>query len=236
LSVNVDKSVVCRLKYSGQKFEILVDPKRALKFKKGQKVDLNDVLAYPSVYRDVSSAESVAEKDLQAVFGTVDVFKVAEKILKDGELHLTTEQRREMVEQKQKQIANIISRRGINPQTKAPHPPQRIMEAMGKAGVKIDPFTDAEMQVDGVTKALKTLLPISFQRVTIAIRVQPKYAGHVYSILKGVGTVNKEQWLNDGSLQIELDILAGLQDELFDKVAKLTHGNFESKIIKRVDI
>lgn len=236
MSADVNKSVVCRLKYSGQKFEILVDPKKALDFKKGNNSDLNDILAYPSIYKDVSSAEAVAESDLQAVFGTVDVLKIAEKILKDGELQLTTEQRHEMVEEKQKLIVDIISKRGINPQTKAPHPPQRIMEAIEKSGVKIDPFRNAESQIDTITKALKTLLPITFQRVTIAIRVQPQYAGRVYPILKGIGTVNKEQWLNDGSLQIELDILAGLQDNLYDKIAKLTHGNFESKVTKRVDI
>ncbi len=233
LSVDVDKAVVCRLKRSGQKFEILVDSKKALEFKKGAKIELNDILAYPSIYKDVSSTDVVAEKNLQKVFGTTDVTKVSEKILRDGELQLTTEQRREMVEQKQKQIAEIISKRGINPQTKSPHPMQRITNAMEKAGIKVDPFRDAELQVDAVVKALKVLLPISFQRVTIAIRVQPQYAGRVYSILKGIGTINKEQWLNDGSLHVEIEILAGMQEDLFDKMAKLTHGNFESKIIKR---
>jgi len=224
------------LKRSGQKFEILVDSKKALEFKKGIKIDLNDILAYPSIYKDVSSTDVVAEQNLQKVFGTTDVIKISEKILRDGELQLTTEQRRDMVGQKQKKIAEIISKRGINPQTKTPHPMQRIENAMEKAGVKIDPFTDAELQVDAVVKALKVLLPISFQRVTIAIRVQPQYAGRVYSILKGIGTVNKEQWLNDGSLNVEIEILAGMQDDLFDKMAKLTHGNFESKIIKRINI
>jgi len=224
------------LKYSGQKFELLVDSKKALEFKKGVRVDLNDILAYPSIYKDVSSAEAVAEHDLQRVFGTTDVFKIAEKILRDGELQLTTEQRKEMVEQKRTQIVEIISKRGINPQTNAPHPPQRILNALDKTGINIDPFTDAELQVDAVVKALKVLLPISFQRVTIAIRVQPQYAGRVYSILKGIGSVKKEQWLNDGSLQVEVDVLAGMQQELYDKMASLTHGSFESKIVKRSDI
>lgn len=236
MSADVDKAVVCRLKYSGRKFEILVDSKKALEFKKGVKVDLNDILAYPSIYKDVSSTDVVAEQDLQKVFGTTDVFKIVDKILRDGELQLTTEQRKEMVEQKRTQIAEMISKRGINPQTNTPHPPQRILGAMDKAGINIDPFTDAELQIDAIVKALKALLPISFQRVIIAIRVQPQYAGRVYSILKGMGTVKKEQWLNDGSLQIEIDALAGMQQDIFDKMANLTHGNFESKIVKRIDI
>ncbi|MFH1623484.1 MAG: ribosome assembly factor SBDS [Candidatus Aenigmatarchaeota archaeon] len=236
MAVDVDKAVVCRLKHSGRKFEILVNPSRAFEFKKGAKVDMRDILAYPSIYKDVSSTDVVAEDDLQKAFGTVDPFKIAEKILRDGELQLTTEQKRGMVEQKRMQIAEIISRRGTNPQTNAPHPPQRVLAAMEKAGVNIDAFTDADLQFDRVVKALRTLLPISFQRVTIAIRVQPQHAGRVYSILKGMGTTKKEQWLNDGSLQVEIEVLGGMQQELFDKLANLTHGNFESKVVSKVDV
>ena len=235
MAVDVDKAVVCRLKHSGRNFEILVNPDRALAFKKGAKVDIRDVLAYPSIYKDVSSTDVVAEGDLQKAFGTTDPFKIAEKVLREGELQLTTEQKRAMTEQKRTQVADIISRRGINPQTNAPHPPQRVLAAMDKAGVSIDPFADAELQFDRVVKALRTLLPISFQRVTIAIRVQPQHAGRVYSILKGMGTTRKEQWLNDGSLQVELEVLGGMQQELFDKLASLTHGSFESKVVSKVD-
>lgn len=236
MPVDVDKAVVCRLKHSGQKFEILCDPKKALEFRKGAKIDLNDILAYPSIYKDVSSTDAVPKEDLQKVFGTTDVFRVAEKIVREGELQLTTEQRKEMVEQKQSQIAEIISKRGVNPQTNTPHPPQRVIGAMKEAGVRIDPFLDAELQVESVVKALRALLPISFQKVIIAIRVQPQYAGRVYPILKSIGTVKKEQWLNDGSLQVQVEVLAGMQQELYDKLAALTRGDFESKVVSKVDM
>jgi ribosome maturation protein SDO1 len=235
LTVDVDKAVVCRLKHAGRTFEILVDPRRAFEYKKGGKLSVQEVLAYPSIYKDVSSTDVVSESDLQKNFGTSDPFKIAEKILREGELQLTTEQKREMTAQKRLQVAELVSRRGINPQTNAPHPPQRILAAMDQAGVNIDPFKDAEMQFDNVVKALKALLPISFQRVTIAVRVQPQYAGRVYSILKGMGTTRKEQWLGDGSLSVEIEVLGGMQQELFDKLAGLTHGSFESKVVSRMD-
>jgi ribosome maturation protein SDO1 len=200
------------------------------------KVSMSDVLAYPAVYRDVRNTEVVSEQDLQKVFGTTDVSKIAEKIIREGELQLTTEQRRSMVEQKRIQIASIISKRGINPQTNTPHPPQRIMNAMEQAGVNIDPFADAELQVDKVLKAIKTILPIKFQKVTLQIKIPPQYSGSAYSVLKNVGTVMNEQWLGDGSLQLNVEILAGVQDELFQKISSLTHGSFESKVMKREDI
>lgn len=231
--VSIEKAVVARLQHSGKKFEILIDPYKALELKKGVRVDMDEVLAYPAVYKDVRSTEAVPESELQKVFGTKDVFKIAERIIKEGELQLTTEQRREMVESKKNQIANIISKRGINPQTNSPHPPQRILTAMEKSGVKIDPFTDAEAQVEKILKEIKVIIPISFQRVTIQIKIPPQFSGKVYSILKNYGDIKNEQWLNDGSLQVNLQILAGMQEEFFQKIASLTHGQFESKIIRR---
>lgn len=233
MTVGVDKAVISRLQFSGKKFEILVDPNKALEFKKGNKIDMNEILAYPGIYRDVRNTESVPESELQKTFGTTDIFKIAEKIIKEGELQLTTEQRRQMVEQKRNQVVAIIAKKSVNPQTNAPHPPQRILNAMEKVGVNVDPFMDAELQVDKVLKEIKTILPITFQKITLQIKIPAQFAGKSYSVLKGFGTIVSEQWLNDGSLQVSLKILAGVQDEMFQKVSGLTHGNYESKILKR---
>ena len=204
--------------------------------RKGIKVGLEDLLAYPVVYKDSRKGEAASEQDLQTVFGTTDVMKIAERIIKEGELQLTTEQKKKMIEQKKIQIANIISKKGVNPQTNTPHPPQRIINAMEQAGVNVDPFIDAELQVDKVLKSIKTILPIKFQKVVLQIKIPPQFCGSTYNLLKNVGSITSEEWLGDGSLLVDLEILAGVQDELFQKLSSLTHGNFESKVLKREDI
>lgn len=236
MSVSLDKAVTSRLTVSGQKFEILVDPNKALEFRKGVNTDMNGILAYPAIYRDVRTTDMVPEKDLQKTFGTTDVLKIAAKILKEGELQLTTEQRRQMVEQKKNQIATLISKRGINPQTNTPHPPQRILNAMDQSGINIDPLVDAELQMDKVVKGIKTILPIKFEKVVLQIKVSPQFSGRIHPILKSAGNIQNEQWLNDGSLQVTIEILAGVQEELFQKISSLTHGSFESKVIKKESI
>lgn len=233
MAIGVDKAVVSRLTIGGQKFEVLVDPNKALELRKGMKIDMSDIIAFAGVYHDVRNTERVPESDLQKNFGTTDVMKIAEKIVRQGELQLTTEQRRQMVEQKKTQIATLISRRGINPQTNTPHPQQRIMNAMDQAGINVDPFVDAELQVDKVLKGIKTIIPIKFENVVLQIKIPAQFAGKSYNILKAAGGIVSEQWLNDGSLQVELKILAGIQDEFFQKISGLTHGQYESKVVKR---
>jgi ribosome maturation protein SDO1 len=233
--VSVEDAVISRLSIKGQNFEVLVDPNKALEIKKGKKID-EDALAYPEIYRDVRKAMRASEEDLEKVFGTTDVLTIAEKIIRHGKLQLTTEQRRKLVEEKKNQIAHIISRKGINPQTGTPHPPQRILNAMEEAGVNIDPFIDAELQVDKVLKAIKPLIPINLQRYTIQLRIPVEYTGKIYSVLKSFTTIINEKWLGDGSLEATVVIPAGIQDELYSKIASLTKGNFESKIVKKEEI
>jgi ribosome maturation protein SDO1 len=233
--VDVDKAVISRLKKAGKKFEILVDPDKALEFKKNKEIDISEILAYPGIYHDVRRGNDIPEDELQKLFGTTNVYKIAKKILNEGELQFTTEQRREFVENKKKEIADLISRRAINPQTNTPHPPQRILNAIEKSGVNIDPLIDAEIQVKDVTENIKPLLPIKFQRVVIRITIPPQLSGKTYPVLKRTIGKFDEQWLDNGSLQVTLEIPAGVQGDILKRIGDVTKGNFKSEIIKKVD-
>ncbi len=236
IMVDVDKAIIGKLKRNEEYFEILLDPVKILEFKRGKTINIRDTLAFPAVYHDAKKGDLVSEEELQKNFGTIDVYVIADKIVREGTLQLTTEQRRELVEEKTREIANIISKRGINPQNNLPHPPERILNAMEKAGVHVDPFTDANLQINEAIKSIKALIPIEFQRVVLEILIPPQYAGKVYSMLKTTIKEFKEQWLNDGSLQVTIDIPSGMQTDLFQKIGGLTHGDFKSKTIKKVDI
>jgi ribosome maturation protein SDO1 len=234
--ISVDKAVVARLKSKGANFEILVDPRKAFEMKKGANINIQDALAYPAIYKDARKGEVVREEDLQKTFGTTDVYKIAEEIIKKGEFSLTTEQKRELIEEKKNQIATLISKRAINPQTNTPHPPQRILNAMEKVGVNIDPFLDAEVQTEKVLKAIRTLLPIKFEKILLQLKIPPQFVGKAYSIITKAGEVKSEQYLGDGSLQIQIEIFSGVQDEFFRKIAEITKGNYESKVLKKVEV
>ncbi len=234
--VSIDKAVTARLRVGELKFEVLVDPFKAFEVKSGRSVRMEDVLAYPAVYKDARAGEAASEKDIQKVFGTVDPYMVAERIIKEGELQLTTEQKRQMVQQKKVQIATIISKKAVNPQTNAPHPPQRILNAMDQAGVNVDPFLDAELQVENVLKKIKAIIPIKFQKVLLQVKVPAQFSGKVYPLIKNSGSIKQEQWLSDGSLQVNVEIFAGAQEEFFKKLADFTHGQAETKILRTEDV
>ncbi|MBI2970892.1 MAG: ribosome assembly factor SBDS [Candidatus Aenigmarchaeota archaeon] len=223
--VTVDQAVIARCAKEGKHFEVLVDPDIAYDLKEGKTVSLSRMLATNMVFTDARKAVKASPADVAKAFGSHDPEQIAEEIVKKGDVQLTTDFRRKKTEERRKQIAGIISKYAINPQTKLPHPPDRILNAMGQARVNIDPFKPAEQQAEDIIKALKPILPISVEQLTVTAEIPAQYAGRAYGIVKDLGELKDQQWLGSGALIIKLVFPAGLRESVYRKLNAVTDGN-----------
>ncbi|MCD6510076.1 MAG: ribosome assembly factor SBDS [Thermoprotei archaeon] len=231
--VESGKYVIARYESHGERFEIVVYPEEAWRYREGKERDLSKVLVYDMVYKDAKKGLKASEESLLKAFRTTDINKIADIILRRGELQVTAEQRRRMIEAKKRQIINFIVRNCVDPRTGAPHTPTRIENAMNEVGVRIDPFRDPEEQAQEVIKALRRILPLKIARALIAVKISPEYAGKAYGMLSRMGDIKREAWLPDGSWIAEIEIPAGLQPKLIEKVNEITHGSAQVKIISK---
>jgi ribosome maturation protein SDO1 len=230
--VTLDKAVVAKLKTHGELFEILVDPDKALDMKKGADVKMEDVLAVEDVFENASRGDRVPEEDLVKAFGTTNVQDIARKIITEGEINLTAEQRHRMLEEKRRQVVNFISRNAINPQTMTPHPPARIERAMEEGGVHIDLSKSVEENVNIAMKAIRPIIPIRFEEVKIAVKIPANYAARAFGEISTFGKLVRDEWQNNGSWIGVVQIPAGMQPEFYDLVNKLSKGEAETKLLR----
>ncbi len=230
--VALDESIIARLKTHGKTFEVFVEPDGALAFKRGDQVKVENILAVEDVFSDAKNGDRPAEQDVINAFGTTDAIKVAEKIILEGELQLTTEQKKKIQEEKKRQVIAVIARNAINPQTKAPHPPARIEAAMAEGGVHIDPMKSVDEMVNIAMKAIRPIIPIRFEEVRIAVKLPPEFAAKAYGSVAKFGNLTKQEWQNDGSWIGVITIPAGMQDELYALLNGLTKGCAETKLLK----
>lgn len=230
--VALDESIIARLKTHGKTFEVFVEPDGALAFKRGDQVKVENILAVEDVFSDAKNGDRPAEQDVINAFGTTDAIKVAEKIITEGELQLTTEQKKKIQEEKKRQVIAVIARNAINPQTKAPHPPARIEAAMTEAGIHIDPMKSVDEMVTITMKAIRPIIPIRFEEVRIAVKLPPEFAAKAYGSVAKFGNLTKQEWQNDGSWIGVITIPAGMQDELYALLNGLTKGCAETKLLK----
>lgn len=228
----IDEAVIARLRKQGQNFEILVDCDKAVEFKTG-KCSLSEVLVTNDIFKDVKQGERASENDMKKIFQTEDKNKIAEEIIRYGEVQLTTEHRNKLREEKRKKVIELIHRNAIDSKTGLPHPAQRIELAMQQARVHIDEFKKAEEQVQDVLEKLRPIIPIKFEMWEVAVKIPAQFAAQSYRILKQLGTLKKDEWQNDGSLVAVVNLPAGLSEEFENELNKLTKGEMEMKVIKK---
>lgn len=222
--VKINEAVIARLEKQGHKFEVLVDPKLAMDLKQGKEINFDDLLADEKIFKDSKKGEVVSPESLQSVFLTTDISKIVVKIIEDGDVQLTTQQRKDFVERKRAEIINIISKNAIDPKNKTPHPPKRIENAMQEAGIHIDAFKSNEEQIKTIVDSIKKIIPISMEKVKFAIKIPAQYSAKCSGILHKY-SIKKEQWLNDGSLAAEFELPVGLKQDLLSQLNSATHGD-----------
>jgi len=228
-----DKEVIARFERGGKRFEAIVYANKAWLFKEGKINNIRDVLVGDIIYYDARKGLKASTEDLRKTFGTDDVYKIAAEIIRRGELQVTARQRRELIEAKRRQIIEFLSRNSIDPRTGLPHPPTRIELALEQARVGIDPFKPVEYQVQEILKKIQRILPLKLARARLGVKIPPQYVGKAYGVLMKIGRVLRSTYQSDGSLIMEIEIPAGLQETVIEKVNALTSGRGEVKVISK---
>jgi ribosome maturation protein SDO1 len=226
-----EKFTIARYTKENEHFEVLVKPQKALDYRNGKIAGITEVLVAETIYSDANKGTRSPEDALKKAFGTTDALKIADTIIKKGQLQLTTEQRRKMVEDKRKQIIDYISRQAVDPKTNLPHPPTRIENAMEQIRFPIDPYKSIEEQARDIIKLLRPILPLKVEQISVGAHVPAQYAQRAYGSIKTYGAIKREEWRSDGSWYGVLEMPAGSYASFLNKLGEVTKGSGEAKII-----
>ncbi len=225
---------VTLVKYSfeGEKFEIMVKPDPALDYKLGKKKDISAVLVSDDIYTDSGKGTRPSAEKLLKAFNTEDQTVIAEMILQKGDLNLTTDQRRKMIEEKRKQIVHFIAKTYVDPKTHLPHPPLRIEQAMKDGRVSIDPQKNIDEQVKDIVEKLRSIIALKSENLQLEIIIPAQFASQSYAVLKSTGSLKKEEWQNNGSLKAILEIPAAARPNVIDKLGSITKGSATVEVVQ----
>ena len=229
--VNLEDAIVARLETHGETFEILLDPIVMNFIKNGKEVNLEEYMAVNDIFNNARKGTRPTEEKVREAFGTEDTTEIAAKIIAKGEVQITAEQRKEMLEVKRHKIVTYIAANAINPQTKLPHPLTRIELALEETKFRVDPFKSVEKQVEEAMHLLRPILPIKFEKSKVAIRLKGDDYGKCFDELSHFGVVEREEWQADGSWIGIMEIPAGLITELTSKLKDRTKGAANVKLV-----
>ncbi len=227
------KEIIARYKAKGKKFEILLNWYKYNEYlKHPDKVDISEIVIGDGLFEDIRRAERAKEKDIKAVFGDKDFYEICKIILKEGEIQLTEEQRKELIEEKRRKIVNFITTHAIDAQTNLPFTPTRVEHALESVKFRVDPLKSVEKQIEEAISALRSVLPIKIESKIYEIRCTLDIAGKMRNELSRLGKIKSEDWGSSYYI-CHIEIPAGLIDNLFGVVNKLTKGEGFVREIKR---
>jgi len=213
-------STISRLTLHGERFEIIVAPDPALNFKLTRKGDIRKILLVDEVYSDSKKGLRVSSDKLRKLFGTTDVYAIAEKILLEGELQLTGEQRRRMIESKRQQIIALLSKLLLEPSMGNPIPSLRIEQSLSQTSVSIDPFKPPEEQVKNVIKALRQVLQFKVNEVVLTLTCPQTLSNDVYGFANSMGEVDQTRVQKDKSVKITVRMPSATMSYFLESLGK----------------
>ena len=229
--VSLEEAVIARYETGGNRFEILIDPESAKGYKDGDDIDWEDAIAADGIWTDSAKGDRAPDNLVSDAFGSTNLIEIYKRILTEGTIQLTSQQRNEMVDQKRKQIIAHVVANAMNPQTGGPHPPQRIENAIDETRFSIDPIESVEKQVEKLMKSIKPLIPISFEKVKVAVKIQAIYVGKCYGQISSLANIQSEEYQKDGSWIGMLETSAASYVKLEDILGSLTKGTAETKML-----
>ncbi len=221
--VKLEDAVLARLDKNGHHFEIWVDPRLAWDYKHGKDVNFNDLYAMDVVYSDAKKGKEASQDLIKQEFETDYFEDVAKKIIVAGEVQLTTSQRNEMLERRQKEIIDYIAKNAHDPQKATPVPPQRIINALDQIKYKFNLSRRKEDEINEVLLQLQKVLPISLEKIMVSFEVPAKYVGKAQGIIHK-HEIKEEKWLPTGSLVVSLNVPVGIKNSIVNDLNNLTHG------------
>jgi len=225
---------VARLKTHGKNFEVVIDPDNAVKYRHGQ-AGIRDALKSENIFKDAVKGELASEQHMKEVFKTNDALRIAERIIRDGSIQVSDEYRDKLREEKKKAIIEMLLRDGADANTGMPLTATRISNALREAKVSIDIFKKAEDQLEEVVSKLRPVLPITFEKKILDIRIPASNAARLYGFVDSQGRIIDQAWLSDGSWSCRIELAAGMVPGFMDELKSRTHGDVEIKIESKIE-
>ena len=213
---------LARLRSGKMVFETMVDLDAAIKLRKGEQVDINEVVRDNNIYTDQKKGMQAGSAELKNVFGTTDYLKIVEEIVKKGQIEETQEFRDEALENRRKQVVDFLVRNAVDPSTNRPYTADILESSIKESGVRIE-NKSIEGQISGIMAGLRSIIPIKIETKKIKIKIPAMHTGKVYGLLQEYK--EKEEWLSNGDLEVILNIPVGIQMDFYDKLNSTTHGS-----------
>ncbi|TKY88075.1 hypothetical protein EX895_003171 [Sporisorium graminicola] len=199
---------VVRLRKAGKRFEIACYKNKVREWRTGVETDLDEVVQIENVFVNVSKGQVAPSDDLQKAFGTTEIPKILQEILKKGELQVGDKERQHELSNTWKDIATQVAEKCVDPGSQRPYTVGMIEKAMHDVHYSVKPARSAKQQALDVIRLLQEKQTIPIERARMRVRItMPNKDGKKLKdkLLPLTDKVEDEDWSDEWELIAFID-------------------------------
>lgn len=197
--IRLTNVAIVRLKKCGKRFEIACYKNKVMSWRNNVEKDIDEVLQTHTVFANVSKGEVAKKDDLIKAFNTENQDDICKEILNKGELQISEKERQAQQESAFKEIANIVSDKCINSETKRPYPVSIIEKSMKQIHFSVKSNKSNKQQALEVIKGLKAVLPIERANMKLKVTTNKKNKQQLEQL---ASQIEKTESLGDGNIEM----------------------------------
>jgi ribosome maturation protein SDO1 len=214
------KTTSARINTRRGKFEVIVVEDAALSFRNGKSPWKNEIMPIDQIFKDYKKGLRASANELKEVFGTTNPYEIGKRIVAEGELLLSVETLRRLIDERRKQIASLVSKVSLDPSSGMPIPQLRIEQAMAQVPISIEPFKDAEEQLKRVLSAIRPILPLKVKESIMEVQFAPRDVQAGLKALEELGEIRKRVDGKDGEVTVSLAVPELLRSRIAERLSK----------------
>ncbi|KAJ3323779.1 hypothetical protein HDV06_001149 [Boothiomyces sp. JEL0866] len=207
-SIKLTNVSVVKLKKGGKRFEIACYKNKVLEYRNKLEKDLDNVLQIEQVYLNVSKGQVASKDELNKCFGTTDLKEIIIQILEKGELQVGEKERNQQLESLQKDVANTIAEKTINPTTKRPYTATMIEKVLQDIHFNINVNKNVKQSaLDGIRMIQESgVIPIARVQMKVKLFMGAKEAKKIKDRIKDLlVSIEQEEMSEDYEMEGIID-------------------------------
>lgn len=225
---------VIRYKRSGKRFELAAYKNKVLEWRAGTEKDIDEVLQIDSIFSNVSKGAVASSEDIKRAFGPDRPHAdIVQEILKRGELQVGEKERGAIAESTFKDIAQIVSDKTVDPESKRPYTTTMIERALADIGFSTSTTKSGKAQALDAIKLLQAhgTLPITRALMKIRVTCPLKEGKGVRDRVRAMFESVEEDGIGVAELEIVGSVQPGAYREIGQLLVESTRGKGQIEIL-----
>lgn len=204
-------------------FEIMTKPGSVRLFRAG-KLGWDKVLVADAIFTNSKKGNIAKSNDLVNVFGTDEIDKCAQIMIRDGEAQVSATERKENMEKHRRAVIGYIHNTYLDANN-LPHPIARLESIPEQAKVHLDPNGSIQRQAEEIVKRMHGTLVFKKATAEYTVLLEHAYAKKCTGVIYKYCSDPKDTWDATGCIW-KLQISPREFDNFINELNKITQGDY----------